>query len=140
MKAAGICLGVSCSFLLCACTAAYVPADSGLLVVIVTICAGVFLFVFEKVRRAIRGYYVYMTGGVDGGDVRYVENGKEVRLCFTRKDRTIYVPSAVKWNEIMPEWAKPERDEIIARIRKRVSRTWHFKEVNGSENIRAQSG
>jgi hypothetical protein len=100
----------------------------------------VILLIFkERVRRTIQGYYVYMRGGVDGGDVRYNESGKEISLYYTRRNRTIYVPSHTNWNEIMPDWAKGKRDFIISRIRERVSSTWKFEDATDKERMRAQN-
>lgn len=126
------------SFLTAGCVGAFNHVDAGAVVLVGVICIILVLFIKEQIRRAIQGYYVYMRGGVQDGDARYNESGKEIRFYFTRKDRTIYIPTSTKWNEIMPEWAKPKRDEIVARLRKRISKTWKFKEADQQEHLRSQ--
>jgi hypothetical protein len=106
------------------------PVDIGVAALSLVSFVVLLCFVKERLRRIIQGYYVYMRGGVEGGEVRYNESGKEIKLCFARKKRTIYFPTNTKWKEIMPDWAKGKREDIIARVRKRVSRTWKFEEVD----------
>jgi hypothetical protein len=78
----------------------------------------------ERVRRKKEGYYVQTHGGAEDGYVLYNEDGKALRLYFSRPKDTIYVPSDVKWKEIMPSWARERKVEIMARIRKHVGKRW----------------
>ena len=97
---------------------------------------GVLLFLLavavigERIRRLIEGYYVYMSGGAEDGDLIYKEGGKTLRLYFKRPTRTIYVPSVTKWMESMPVWAKEGRMSIMNRVKSQVGRHWKFEDTD----------
>jgi hypothetical protein len=93
----------------------------------------------ERVRRVIEGYYTYMAGGAEDGDLVYRERGKMLRLYFKRPTHTIYVPSDVKWIEVMPGWAKEQKDSIMKRIRGQVGRHWMFEDTEKREYILTQT-
>jgi hypothetical protein len=97
----------------------------------------------ERVRRKKEGYYVQTHGGAEGGYVLYNEDGKTLRLYFSRPKDTIYVPSDTKWKEIMPSWAKERKVEIMGRIRKHVGKRligqgWTYEESDKKEMLMSQ--
>ena len=98
----------------------------------------VVVLVSERIRRMVEGYYVYMSGGVEDGDVIYNEAGKILRLYFKRKTRIIYIPSNAKWQEVMPQWAKEKKDFINGRIRKQIGKHWTFEETEKPEYVMSQ--
>jgi hypothetical protein len=97
----------------------------------------------ERVRRKKEGYHVQTQGGAEGGYVLYNEDDKTLRLYFSRPKDTIYVPSDVKWKEIMPSWASERKVEIMARIRKHVGKRligkgWIYEESDKKETLAIQ--
>lgn len=102
---------------------------------------GVLLFLIavavigERFRRLIEGYYVYMSGGAEDGDLIYKEGSKTLRFYFKRPTRTIYVPSIRKWVESMPVWAKEGRMSIMTKMRSQVGRHWKFEDTDKQEYI-----
>jgi hypothetical protein len=108
----------------------------GLALIVVTIGVAV---IGERVRRVIEGYYTYMSGGAEDGDLVYKERDKTLRLYFKRRIHTIYVPSDTKWTEVMPDWAKGQKGSIMQRIRGQVGRHWMFEETEKREHILTQT-
>jgi hypothetical protein len=108
----------------------------GLGLVVLTILVAL---IGERVRRVIEGYYTYMSGGAEDGDLVYKERGKTLRLYFKRRTHTIYVPSDTKWMEVMPDWAKEQKGPIIKRIRGQVGRHWMFEDTEKREHILTQT-
>jgi hypothetical protein len=104
----------------------------------ILVFVAVVMVVSEWLRRVVEGYYVYMSGGAEDGDLIYNEAGKILRLYFKRKDRIIYVPSNAKWQEVMPQWAKEKRNFITDRIRKQIGRHWVFEETEKPEYVMSQ--
>jgi hypothetical protein len=97
----------------------------------------------ERVRRKREGYYVQTHGGAEDGYVLYNEDGKTLRLYFSRSKDTIYVPSDVKWKEIMPNWARERKLQIMGRIKKHVGkrligRAWTYEESDKKERLMTQ--
>src|SRR5690242_3637560 len=76
----------------------------------------------EKWRRRREGYYAYTSGGGQEGVLIYNEGGKILQLYFSRLKDTIYIPTDPKWKEVMPDWARERKDEIVSRIKKRVGK------------------
>jgi hypothetical protein len=105
---------------------------------------GVIGFIFlavlvgERVRRLIEGYYTYMTGGAEDGDLVYCEGHNVLRFYFKRGPHTIFVPSNVKWIEMMPDWAKENKDIIMKRIKDQVGKHWMFEDTEKREQILIQ--
>jgi hypothetical protein len=111
----------------------------GLLAVIVL--AGV---ARRKLIRKKQGYSIYKSGGAEDGFIVYGEGEKTVKLYFDRVQDTIYIPSDVKWKEIMPEWAKGKKQEIVARIKKEIGtrligKSWRYEETDREETLLRQS-
>ena len=111
----------------------------GILALIITT-----LVIRERVRRTREGYYVQTHGGAEDGYVLYNEDGKTLRLYFSRPKDTIYVPSDLKWKEIMPSWARERKVEIMGRIRKHVGKRligqgWTYEESDKAETLIAQN-
>ena len=111
----------------------------GLLALIVL--AGV---VGQRLIRKKQGYSIYKSGGAEDGFIVYGEGGKTVKLYFDRVQDTIYVPSDAKWKEIMPEWAKEKKHEIVARIKKQIGtrligKSWRYEETDREETLLRQS-
>jgi hypothetical protein len=83
------------------------------------------LVIFGQVRASYQfrrlGYRIVP----DGRDTFYYEErvGHELRrLEFycelqARGPRVLYLPSVIKWQQEMPEWAKDRREEVCDRIR-----------------------
>jgi hypothetical protein len=104
----------------------------GVVFIIVAILVG------ERLRRLIEGYYTYMSGGAEDGDLVYKEGENTLRLYFKRRPHTIYVPSDMKWTEVMPDWAKGNKNLIMTRIRGQVGRHWMFEDTEKREHILGQ--
>ena len=96
------------------------------------------VLISERLRRLIEGYYTYMSGGAEDGDLVYREGGNTLRLYFTRRPHTIYVPSNAKWIEVMPEWAKENKKLIMNRIKGQVGKHWSFEDTEKRGHILAQ--
>jgi hypothetical protein len=96
------------------------------------------ILIGERVRRLIEGYYTYMSGGAEDGDLVYKEGDNTLRLYFKRRPHTIYVPSDMKWIEVMPDWAKANKNLIMTRIRGQVGRHWMFEDTEKREHILGQ--
>jgi len=115
-----------------------------LFAVLVGICIAVFLATHkEKRRRKKEGYYVSKRGGAEDGILFYNEGEQSLRLYFNRRQDTIYVPSDMKWKEIMPSWAKDRKIQIVSRIRgligKRIlGKSWTYKETDDPDHVVSQ--
>ncbi len=96
------------------------------------------VLVGERVRRVVEGYYTFMRGGAEDGDLVYVEGGNALRLYFKRRPHTVYVPSNVMWVEMMPEWAKANKTLIMKRIESQVGKHWMFEDTEKRELILTQ--
>jgi hypothetical protein len=96
------------------------------------------ILVGERVRRVVEGYYTFMRGGAEDGDLVYVERGNALRLYFKRRPHRVYVPSNVMWVEIMPEWAKANKNLIMKRIESQVGKHWMFEDTEKRELILTQ--
>jgi hypothetical protein len=107
----------------------------GLGIIVFTIMAAL---ISERIRRMIEGYSTHMSGGAEEGDLVYREGDRTIRLYFKRRPHTIYVPSNDKWREIMPEWARENRDLIIKRIKENIGKHWIFEETEKRDHIMAQ--
>jgi hypothetical protein len=85
-----------------------------------------FVFIKERWRCKIEGYYViWQVTSSEDGSVKYVEGGETIELYLylynnNDYDPIIYIPSSGKWQEIMPDWAKARREEIMSRVRNHV--------------------
>lgn len=108
----------------------------GLVLIVLTIFVAL---IGERIRRVIEGYYTYMSGGAEDGDLVYKERGKTLRLYFKRGTHTIYVPSDTKWIEVMPDWAKEQKGSIMQRIRGQVGRHWMFEDTENRDRILTQT-
>ena len=118
-----------------------VPLGTSLLallaVVTLAILGGI---IKEKWRRKREGYYAYTSGGAEEGVLIYNEAGKILQLYFSRPRDTIYVPTDAKWKEIMPDWARERKDEIVRRIKTRVGKRligkgWTYEESDRDEHL-----
>jgi hypothetical protein len=94
----------------------------------------------ERLRRKKEGYYVSKRGGADDGILVYNEGGKTLQLYFNRANDTIYVPSDLRWQGIMPDWARERKKEIVSRIQKRVGKrligkSWTYEESDRKEHL-----
>ena len=92
----------------------------------------------EYIRRFLEGYYTYMSGNAEEGELDYKDGKNTIRLYFRRRPRVIYVPTNVKWVELMPDWAKEEKKFIMDRIKAQVGKHWNFQETEDEEQILAQ--
>ena len=67
------------------------------------------------------------------GYILYAEGRRTIELTVEpglKHPTIIHVPSAERWDEVMPEWARGRRDEIMARIRaKCVHLKYEWKET-----------
>ena len=88
----------------------------------------------ERLRRKKEGYYIYKRGGAEDGVLFYEEEGKILQFYFDRTKDTIYIPSDLKWKEIMPTWAREKKNEIIARIKMRIGKRWIGKSWTYAES------
>jgi hypothetical protein len=86
----------------------------------------------------VEGYYTYMSGGAEDGDLVYKERGGTLRFYFKRRPHTIYVPTNVKWVEVMPDWAKQNKEPIMKRIKDQVGKHWMFEDTEKQEHILTQ--
>ena len=73
----------------------------------------------QRWRDEKEGYRVDASGGAEGAIVVYHEENRSVSLLYSREKDTVFVPSDSKWKQIMPEWARERKDEIVARIMQR---------------------
>jgi len=94
----------------------------------------------EKWRRRREGYYAYTSGGGQEGVLIYNEGGKILQLYFSRLKDTIYIPTDPKWREIMPDWARERKDEIVSRIKKRIGKRligkgWTYEESDRDDHL-----
>jgi hypothetical protein len=96
------------------------------------------ILIGERIRRVIEGYYTYMRGGAEDGDLVYTEGSNTLRLYFKRRAHTIYVPSNVRWREVMPDWAKEKKDLIMKRIKGQVGKHWMFEDTETREHLLPQ--
>jgi hypothetical protein len=99
--------------------------------------------VIRKLRAKRGGYYIEKSGGAEDGFITYYEGSKTVRLYFNRVQDVIYVPSETKWKQIMPEWAKERKDEIVGRIKEQVGtrligKSWSYEESEKEETMLPQ--
>ena len=97
----------------------------------------------ERLRRRKEGFYVYKRGGGEDGVLIYKEGENSLQIYFNRLEDIIYIPSAGMWKEVMPDWARERREEILTRIKERVGRrligkSWEFEETDSSEKLIAQ--
>jgi hypothetical protein len=102
-----------------------------------TILGGI---VKEQLRRKKEGYFAYTSGGAQEGILIYNEGGKILQLYFSQPKDTIYIPTDPKWKEIMPDWARERKDEIVAKIKKRVGKRligkgWTYEESDREEHL-----
>ena len=96
------------------------------------------IFLGERFRRLIDGYYTFIRGGAEDGDLVYVEGNNELRLYFKRRPHTIYVPSNKTWEDVMPNWARQNKEIIIARIKGQLGKHWSFEDTENQERILRQ--
>ena len=120
--------------------------DNRLLLSAIAILVGTIVIALlrETMRRKREGYYVYKRGGADDGTLVYNEQGKILQLYFDRTNDTIYVPSDFKWKEMMPEWAKERKDEILSRIQKQIGKrligkSWTYEGTDRREHLIQQA-
>lgn len=97
----------------------------------------------EKLRRKKEGFYIYRRGGAESGVLFYDERGRILQLYFSRIKDTVYIPSDLKWKEIMPSWARERKDEIVSRIKKRigkrlVGKSWTYAQSDLEEHVICQ--
>jgi hypothetical protein len=97
----------------------------------------------SRLRRRKEGFHVYKRGGGEDGVLIYEEGEKSLQVYFNRLEDIIYIPSAGMWNEIMPDWARERRDEILVRIKERVGKrligkSWKFEETDSPQKLIAQ--
>jgi hypothetical protein len=100
----------------------------------------VIVAVKEKLRKKKEGFYIYKRGGAESGVLFYDERGRILQLYFSRITDTIYIPSDLKWKEIMPGWAKERKDEIVSRIKKRIGKrligkSWTYAQSDLEEHL-----
>jgi hypothetical protein len=101
-----------------------------------SVLAGVFIaglvvlmpLVKEYLRRKKDGFYIRTRGNADGGDLTYHENGELLTFYFDRVSRIIYVPSDSKWEEVMPEWARARKVDIVEKIIGRMGKDWSVRD------------
>lgn len=93
------------------------------------------IIIGERIRRLSEGYYTYLRGGGEDGDLVYVEGSKELRLYFKRRPHIVYVPSHRAWVNVMPDWAKNNRDTIMARINGQLGRHWSFEDTENQDRL-----
>jgi hypothetical protein len=98
----------------------------------------------ERLRRKRERYYVYRRGGGEDGLLVYNEEGRIVQLYFSRTNDTIYVPTDSQWKEMMPDWARHRKDEIISRIQKQVGKrligkSWSYEKADRKEHLVEQA-
>jgi len=94
-------------------------------------------------RRRRDGFDVYKRGGGEDGVLVYKEGERSLQIYFNRLEDIIYLPSAGIWKEIMPDWARERRDEIVTRIRERVGKrligkSWRFEETDSPQKLITQ--
>jgi hypothetical protein len=94
----------------------------------------------NRLRRGKEGFHVYKRGGGEDGVLIYEEGEKSLQVYFNRLEDIIYIPSAVMWKEIMPDWARERRDEILVRIKERVGKrligkNWEFEETESPQKL-----
>ena len=97
----------------------------------------------QSVRKK-RDFYIDKSGGAEDGFIVYHEGEKSLKVYFDRAQDTIYVPSDAKWKEIMPEWAKERKHEIVDRIKKQIGarligKSWRYEETDREEAVLPQS-
>ncbi len=97
----------------------------------------------RKLREEKEGYRVDSYGGPDGGIVVYHEEDKSLILLYSREKDTVYIPSDSKWKQIMPEWSRERKDEIVARIKQRhgkrlIGKPIAYEESDSDECMAAQ--
>jgi len=110
----------------------------GLILLIIVIAIG-----RNRLRRKREGFHVYKRGGGEDGVLIYNEGEKSLQIYFNRLEDIIYIPSAGMWKEIMPDWARERRDEILARIRERVGnrligKSWKFEDTDNPQKLITQ--
>jgi len=96
------------------------------------------IFLGERFRRLIDGYYTFIRGGAEDGDLVYVEGNNELRLYFKRRPHRIYVPSNKTWEDVMPHWARQNKEIIMARIMGQLGKHWSFEDTENRERILSQ--
>jgi hypothetical protein len=70
-------------------------------------------------------YDVYSFMGREPGDgisVTYQEGPHRLEFFGSREERSIPVPGAASWAQIMPPWVTMRRDEILTRLRRHADR------------------
>lgn len=94
--------------------------------------------VFERIRRLIEGYKTYMSGGAEDGHLIYQEASRKLSFYFKRRSHTIYIPTANKWLETMPDWAKQSKAMIITRVKSQVGKHWSFEDTEEPQRLPRQ--
>jgi hypothetical protein len=88
----------------------------------------------RKWRDEREGFSVYSYGGPDGGVVVYREADRSLNLIYSQRRDTVFIPSDPKWKQVMPEWSRERKGEIIARIKQR-----HGKRLIGKPIVYEES-
>jgi hypothetical protein len=107
----------------------------GLILVMVVIA-----IVRNTLRRRTEGFHVYKRRGGEDGVLFYEEGEKSLQIYFNRFEDIIYIPCASIWKEIMPDWARDRRDEIVERIKERIGKrliggSWKFEETESPQKV-----
>jgi hypothetical protein len=117
-------------------------SDNWIIISTVTILGIGFLVsvVKERWRRKKEGYFVYKRGGAEDGLLIYDERGNALQLYFNRQKDTIYVPTDVEWDKVMPHWARERKQEIVTRIKARIGKrligkNWTYEETDKPELV-----
>ncbi len=94
--------------------------------------------VARKYALAKKGFFIEVDLGREPGDgvrIAYEEKDKSL-IFYGPASRTIKVPSEQLWNEIMPDWAKNRKDEILERIKQDVRKLkFTFRESGDKRNV-----
>lgn len=94
--------------------------------------------IFERIRRFVEGYHTSLSGGADDGDLLYQEGTGRIRFYFKRRSHTVYIPTDKIWLDVMPNWAKQNKEVIIKRVKSQLGRHWSFEDTEKPEHILRQ--
>lgn len=70
-----------------------------------------------------KGFYIHTSLGresEDGWAITYEEKDRSLTFSGPSEKRVVKVPSDELWNEIMPEWAKNRKNDIVKRLEQNV--------------------
>lgn len=74
-------------------------------------------FARERIRLRKAEYLVGFAGRPDDEGIVYHESKQAVIFCYSRKTKTMFIPTDRIWQTKMPYWSRDRKSEIVARVK-----------------------